>query len=179
MRVQDACLALMSLVRDIQEFDPSFEKYGDPYPDYKSGLSDWVYSLLLTKFKADRAPAWNSSERVRPTLTSKFTDMLDAHLCRKNFQEGMARVERVLKDAVAKYGEDRIVSVNRQPQIQLRGDAFVSGLQKAGFVFEDPEFLDMMLRKVQQTDRDRKAGLIPAAEPWTPAISTPRLPPPQ
>src|ERR1700722_2301217 len=134
MNLHTCFLAMAAWLRDIQSFDPSFKIYGDPYPDFKSEWDDRLYSLIFTGFGKIPNPAWRQSKNFSgPTLTSRFLDILESRSCRRNYQDRINRLEDALKDAVARFGEATVASLSDATEIELWGDIFVSGLQKAGF----------------------------------------------
>src|ERR1700761_1572394 len=106
MHLHDACLSMCSWISDIQELDPVYKTFGEAYPEFKSGWSSQIFGLVYTNFGRDPSPRWtNSYPGFEKTLKGQFLAALENRTCRLNYQQTAEILEKILDDALPKYGE--------------------------------------------------------------------------
>jgi|GEM_PF-5070231 len=158
MRLHNACLALGSLIRDIQGFDPVYKTYGEAVPKFESSWDDKLLSLIYTRFGGHFVPQETRADsNSKGSLKGKFMAALENRCCRRNYQQTVDTLEKILDDALPQYGTEQIATLAaRSLETSVWGHEFVPMLQNAGIVFSKPERFDDFIKKAQEIESQNR-----------------------
>jgi hypothetical protein len=164
MRLQDTCLALCTWIDELQQIEPQYVEYGPAYnPDFKSGLSGRLFSVMYTRGGRLEAP---SAQVLNPAaLRTRFMNALENRTCRVNYQRTINRLENILDDAQTRFDFDQIADRlgRRDVVTALRGGQFYEQLRAAGMTFREPYRFQYLAGKAQECGQAHWAAPAPQA----------------
>lgn len=149
MRLHDTCLALGSIIRDLQEAHPEYKIHGEPFPEFKSSWDDRLWSMIHTRPGTLMERVTN--QRSEKSLTGKFMTVLENRFIPRNYQQTVDTLEKIIDSDPSERGEERIISCAAQDnRVGVWGSEFVPMLQKAGITFSNPDRFGRLMKKAQE-----------------------------
>jgi hypothetical protein len=154
MRLTFACSSVNTLVYEIQQLDPQYQAFGKAYP-FQDGWAWWLFDFINAKTGRYTYPFPKNPDKglMENNLLDRLLAPLEARACRRTYQQVAQTLEKLLDKALPEYGEEKIASFAAHFYVERYGHEFVPRMQKAGFVFSDPQRLDRLFKKGQEIAR--------------------------
>jgi hypothetical protein len=153
MRLTFACSYLCDFIYRIEQLDPKYRGILSPF-DFQDSWDWWLFDFINAKTGRHTYPFPKNPDKGPMDLENNLLDRLlaplEARACRSKYQKLAQTLEKLLDKALPEYGEEKIASLAPGFDVKLWGHEFVPLMQKAGFIFSDPQRLDRIFKKAQE-----------------------------